>query len=130
MNYVKTNKTEDTWNRKDIRDMEPGENTDSIIDRIRELDISGMSFQNVVDYYRMNLASWRRFYKQDDTVNVNEVTTEKGLNSTRLQSMNIIFYITEKKNGGLSIKATLSDFSNQVEGGDADIDTLEELVST
>lgn len=126
MNYASTNKTERSWKRMGIREIEPDTNTDSIMDKVRALPIDGMSFQNVVDYYKMNLASWRRFYKQDDTVQVTEALTKDGSNCTRLQSLNIIFYIIERKKGKVEIKASLCDFSDLI-GSAADDEILEEL---
>ena len=99
MNYVSTNKTAESWGRKDIRTMEPDKNADTIIDRVRAMSIEGLTFDSVVDCYKTSLASWRRFYKQDDKIEVEETVSDTGLSCTRIQSMNIIFYVIEKKGG-------------------------------
>ncbi len=114
MNYVSTNKTAESWGRKDIRTMEPDKNADTIIDRVRAMSIEGLTFDSVVDCYKTSLASWRRFYKQDDKIEVEETVSDTGLSCTRIQSMNIIFYVIEKKGGKIETKASLVDFSNHV----------------
>ena len=117
MYYASTNKTAESWGRKEIRDMEPDKNADAIIDKVRAISIDGLTFESVVDCYKTSLASWRRFYKQSDTVEVEKTVLDNGLSKMRIQSLNIIFYVIEKKNGGVDVKASLVDFSNHVEKG-------------
>lgn len=110
MYYATTNKTAESWKRGDIRALEPDQTADAIIERVRSISVDGLMFASVVDCYKTSLASWRRFYKQDDTVSVEESVTADNLNCTRLQSMNIVFCVMEKKGGGIETKASLVDF--------------------
>jgi len=109
MFHVSTNKTEESWARKDIKDVKPSENSDEILERIQKLSIEGMSYDTVVDYYKTQLGTWRRFYKQDDKVEIEEAWTSDNRKVTRILSLNIVFYIREKKDGSFKVNGGFVD---------------------
>lgn len=105
MFYVSTNKTEESWSRNAIRKAKPSDDTNELVDRIARLSISGMSYESVVDFYKLQLASWRRFYKQSDEVDVTESFTSDSLRCSRIKSLNIVFYVKEMEDGTLKTNA-------------------------
>lgn len=98
MFYASTNKTEESWSRMGIRKMMPT-NPDEILSKVSSLNSSGMRYETAVDFYSCQLATWRRFYKQDDSVTKDESVSSDGLRITKLKSMNIVFTISENKDG-------------------------------
>lgn len=115
MFYASMNKTKDEWTRKGIRNEKPSDNSDEILDRIHKLNIDGMSFDDVVDYYRMQLSSWRRFYKESDEVVVTHSVTSGNLRAARIKSLNIVFYIIEESSSKLKINASFVTDSDEDE---------------
>lgn len=111
MFYASTNKTEESWCRMGIRKMMPNANPDEIFNKISSLSTSGMKYETAVDFYSCQLATWRRFYKQDDSVIKDESIASDGTRITKIRSMNIIFTVSENKDGhvkcnGMLIKET------------------------
>lgn len=92
---VSTNKTEESWARNDIKKIKPSEDSNEILERINKLNSEGMSYATAVDFYKLQLATWRRFYKEDDKVEVDEAYTADNKRVTQLKSLNIVFYVRE-----------------------------------
>ena len=109
MFHVTTNKTEESWARSDIKKAKPSENSDEILERINKLSTDGMSYDSVIDFFKMQLGTWRRFYKEDDTVQVDEAYTAENLKVTQVKSLNIVFYVRERKNGTIKITSGFYD---------------------
>ena len=95
MFHITTNKTEESWARSDIKKAKPSENSDEILERINKLSTEGMSYETVIDFFKMQLGTWRRFYKEDDQVVIDEAYTADNKKVTRILSKNIVFYIRE-----------------------------------
>ncbi|MCR4823424.1 MAG: hypothetical protein K5873_11205 [Treponema sp.] len=113
MYHISTNKTEESWSRSDIKKAKPSENSDEILERINKLGIDGMDYDTVVDFYKMQLGTWRRFYKEDDNVEVDEAWTLDNRKITRIRSLNIVFYIREKKDGTYKVNSGFVDTINE-----------------
>ena len=96
MFHVTTNKTEESWARADIKKAKPSENSDEILERIQKLSTEGMSYESAVDFFKSQLATWRRFYKEDDNVQVDEAFTADNRKVTRVKSLNIVFFVKER----------------------------------
>lgn len=112
MFHITTNKTEESWSRNDIKSAKPGEDSNEILERINKLSTEGMSYETVVDFLQMQLGTWRRFYKEDDSVDVSEAWTADNKKVTRILSKNILFYVRET--GANSYKVT-SGFVNSIQ---------------
>ena len=60
---ISTNKTEESWARNDIKKAKPSEDSNEILERINKLSTEGMSYETAIDFFKLQLATWRRFYK-------------------------------------------------------------------
>ncbi len=127
MFYASTNKTEESWSRMGIKKAKPSEDSNELVDRIARLSISGMRYETVVDFYKTQLASWRRFYKQDDTVEIDETFTSDQMRCARVQSLNIVFYVKEMKDGTVKTKVGFTDFPVDGIGDEESQEEIEEL---
>lgn len=128
---ISTNKTEESWARNDIKKAKPSEDSNEILERINKLSTEGMSYETAVDFFKLQLATWRRFYKEDDTVEVDEAYTADNKRVTQIKSLNIVFYVREvgpneiKVTSGFydtiktSCKKLFEDLNKQVEGKDS-----------
>ena len=92
---ISTNKTEESWARNDIKKAKPSEDSNEILERINKLSTEGMSYETAVDFFKLQLATWRRFYKEDDNVEVDEAYTADNKRVTQVKSLNIVFYVRE-----------------------------------
>ena len=92
---ISTNKTEESWARNDIKKAKPSEDSNEILERINKLSTEGMSYETAVDFFKLQLATWRRFYKEDDNVEVDEAYTADNKHVTQIKSLNIVFYVRE-----------------------------------
>lgn len=127
MFHVSTNATEDSWSRKDIKSAKPGEDSNEILERINKSSAEGMSYETAIDFFKMQLGTWRRFYKEDDKVEVTEAFTADNKPVTQIKSLNIVYYVREidstkiKVTGGFydtindPCKKLFDDVSNQIE---------------
>ncbi|MBQ9908839.1 MAG: hypothetical protein IJM48_03475 [Treponema sp.] len=95
MYRISTNKTEESWARNDIKKIKPSEDSSEILERINKLSTQGMSYDTAVDFFKMQLGTWRRFYKEDDKVEVDEAYTADNRRVTQVKSLNIVFYVRE-----------------------------------
>lgn len=128
---ISTNKTEESWARNDIKKAKPSEDSNEILERINKLSTEGMSYETAIDFFKLQLATWRRFYKEDDNVEVDEAYTTDNKRVTQVKSLNIVFYVREvgpneiKVTSGFydtiktSCKKLFEDLNNQVEGKDS-----------
>lgn len=128
---ISTNKTEESWARNDIKKAKPSEDSNEILERINKLSTEGMSYETAVDFFKLQLATWRRFYKEDDNVEVDEAYTADNKRVTQIKSLNIVFYVREvgpneiKVTSGFydtiktSCKKLFEDLNKQVEGKDS-----------
>lgn len=128
---ISTNKTEESWARNDIKKAKPSEDSNEILERINKLSTEGMSYETAVDFFKLQLATWRRFYKEDDNVEVDEAYTADNKRVTQIKSLNIVFYVREvgpneiKVTSGFydtiktSCKKLFEDLNEQVEGKDS-----------
>ena len=128
---ISTNKTEESWTRNDIKKAKPSEDSNEILERINKLSTEGMSYETAVDFFKLQLATWRRFYKEDDNVEVDEAYTADNKRVTQVKSLNIVFYVREvgpneiKVTSGFydtiktSCKKLFEDLNNQIEGKDS-----------
>lgn len=92
---ISTNKTEESWARNDIKKAKPSEDSNEILERINKLSTEGMSYETAIDFFKLQLATWRRFYKEDDNVEVDEAYTADNKRVTQVKSLNIVFYVRE-----------------------------------
>ena len=92
---ISTNKTEESWSRNDIKKAKPSEDSNEILERINKLSTEGMSYDTAIDFFKLQLATWRRFYKEDDKVDVDEAYTADNKRVTQVKSLNIVFYVRE-----------------------------------
>ncbi len=127
MFHVSTNKTEESWSRMGIKKAKPSEDSNELVDRIARLSISGMQYETVVDFYRTQLSSWRRFYKQDDNVTIEETFTTEKMRCSRIQSMNIVFYVKEMKDGSVKTKVGFTDFQLEGVAQNEEAEEIEEI---
>ncbi|MBP3773028.1 MAG: hypothetical protein J6I53_10135 [Treponema sp.] len=95
MFHISTNKTEDSWARNDIKNAKPSEDSNEILERINRLSTEGMSYDTAIDFFTMQLGTWRRFYKEDDKVEVDEAFTADNHRVTQIKSLNIVYYVRE-----------------------------------
>lgn len=95
MFHVSTNKTEESWARSDIKNAKPSTDSNAILERINKLSTEGMSYETAVDFFTMQLGTWRRFYKEDDKVQVDEAFTADNKRVSQIRSINIVFYVRE-----------------------------------
>ena len=128
---ISTNKTEESWARNDIKKAKPSEDSNEILERINKLSTEGMSYETAVDFFKLQLATWRRFYKEDDKVEVDEAYTADNKRVTQIKSLNIVFYVREvgpneiKVTSGFydtiktSCKKLFEDLDKQIEGKDS-----------
>lgn len=128
---ISTNKTEESWARNDIKKAKPSEDSNEILERINKLSTEGMSYETAVDFFKLQLATWRRFYKEDDNVEVDEAYTADNKRVTQVKSLNIVFYVREvgpneiKVTSGFydtiktSCKKLFEDLNKQIEGKDS-----------
>ncbi len=128
---ISTNKTEESWARNDIKKAKPSEDSNEILERINKLSTEGMSYETAIDFFKLQLATWRRFYKEDDNVEVDEAYTADNKRVTQVKSLNIVFYVREispneiKVTSGFydtiktSCKKLFEDLDKQVEGKDS-----------
>ena len=128
---ISTNKTEESWARNDIKKAKPSEDSNEILERINKLSTEGMSYETAVDFFKLQLATWRRFYKEDDNVEVDEAYTADNKRVTQIKSLNIVFYVREVGPNGIKItsgfydtiktscKKLFEDLDKQIEGKDS-----------
>ena len=109
MYHITTNKTEESWSRSDIKKAKPSENSDEILERITKITPEGMSYDNAIDFFKMQLGTWRRFYKEDDKVQVDEAYTNDNRRVTQIKSLNIVFYVIEMTDREIKIKSGFYD---------------------
>lgn len=95
MFHVSTNKTEESWSRSDIRKAGPSADSNEILNRINIQNTEGMSYETAIDFLKMQLATWRRFYKEDDNVEIEENYTAENKKVTQIKSLNIVYYVRE-----------------------------------
>jgi len=134
---ISTNKTEESWARNDIKKAKPSEDSNEILERINKLSTEGMSYDTAVDFFKLQLATWRRFYKEDDKVEVDEAYTVDNKRVTQIKSLNIVFYVREinpneiKVTSGFydtiktSCKKLFEDLNTQAEEGKDPFEMLE-----
>jgi hypothetical protein len=134
---ISTNKTEESWARNDIKKAKPSEDSNEILERINKLSTEGMSYDTAVDFFKLQLATWRRFYKEDDKVEVDEAYTADNKRVTQIKSLNIVFYVREinpneiKVTSGFydtiktSCKKLFEDLNTQAEEGKDPFEMLE-----
>jgi len=110
MFHVTTNKTEESWNRGDLKKARPSENSDEeILGRITKIIPQGMSHETAVDFFKMQLGTWRRFYKEDDNVQVDEAYTAENKRVTQVKSLNLVFYVREVNGSEIKITSGFYD---------------------
>ena len=85
------------------------ENSDEILERITKIMPEGMSYDNAIDFFKMQLGTWRRFYKEDDKVQVDEAYTNDNRRVTQIKSLNIVFYVIEMTDREIKIKSGFYD---------------------
>ena len=98
------NKTEESWSRRDIKNAKPSENSDEILERINKITPTDMSYDAAVDFFTMQLSSWRRFYKEDDKVQVDEAFTADNKRVSQIKSRNIVYYVVEMNEREIKIR--------------------------
>ena len=103
------NKTEESWSRADIKNAKPSENSDDILNRINRLSTDDMSYDTAVDFFKTQLGTWRRFYKQDDKVQVDEAYTADNHRVTQVKSLNIVYYVRELDGNKIKITGGFYD---------------------
>ena len=95
MFHITTNKTEESWSRSDIRKAAPSADSNEILQRINLQNTEGMSYETAIDFLKMQLATWRRFYKEDDKVELDEAYTVENKKVSQVKSLNIVYYVRE-----------------------------------
>jgi len=113
MYYHTTNKTEESWARSDIEKLKPSKDSKEILERINKLNISAMSYETVIDFIKAQLSTWRRFYKEDDKVEVEEAWTPDNRKVTRIKSLDIVYYVRIKKDGTYKVNSGTTDTINE-----------------
>lgn len=106
---VSTNKTEESWSRGDIKKVKPSEDSSEILERINKLSTEGMSYDTAIDFFKMQLGTWRRFYKEDDKVEVDEAYTADNHRVTQVKSLNIVYYVRELDGNKIKISSGFYD---------------------
>ncbi|WP_294428342.1 hypothetical protein [uncultured Treponema sp.] len=109
MFHITTNKTEESWTRGDIKKVKPSEDSNEILERINKIDTSQMSYSTAIDFFKLQLGTWRRFYKEDDNVQVEETYTEENKKITRIKSLNIVFFVRDLGEGKIKITSGFVD---------------------
>ncbi len=106
---VTTNRTEQSWARTDIKNAKPSEDSNEILERITKIMPEGMSFDAAVDFCKMQLGTWRRFYKENDKVDVDEAFTAENKKVTQIRSLSIVFYVREIDDRNIKISSGFYD---------------------
>lgn len=106
---ISTNRTEDSWSRKDLRKVQPSTDSSEILERITKIIPSDLSYEAAIDFFKMQLGTWRRFYKEDDTVEVDENFTADNKRVTQIKSLNIVFYVVDLNGREIKIKSGFYD---------------------
>lgn len=106
---VTTNRTEESWSRKDIKKVKPSEDSSEILERITKIIPSDMSYEAAIDFFKMQLGTWRRFYKEDDEVDIVENFTKDNKRITQIKSLNIVFYVVDLNGRDIKIKSGFYD---------------------
>ncbi|WP_296322014.1 hypothetical protein [Treponema sp. UBA3813] len=109
MFHITTNKTEESWARSDIKNAKPSEDSNEILERINKLSTEGMSYEAAIDFFKTQLGTWRRFYKEDDKVEVDEAWTADNKRVTQIKSLNIVFYVREVDARTIKIRSGFYD---------------------
>ena len=109
MFHITHNKTEESWSRNDIKKVKPSEDSNEILERINKIDTSQMSHETAVDFFKLQLGTWRRFYKEDDKVEVEEAFNEDNKKVTRVKSLNIVFFVRDLGEGKIKITSGFID---------------------
>ena len=104
MFHISTNRTEESWSRNDIKKVKPSEDSSEILERINQHSTEGMSFEAAVDFLKMQLGTWRRFYKESDKIDVDEAYTADNHRVMQIESLNIVYYVRDID--GTKIKIT------------------------
>lgn len=106
---ITTNRTEESWARRDIKNAKPSEDSNEILERINKISTAGMSYDAAVDFFKMQLGTWRRFYKEDDNVEIDEAYTADNRRVTQIKSLNIVFYVREIKENEIKVTSGFYD---------------------
>ena len=109
MFHITTNKTEASWSRSDIRKAQPGADSNEILERITKATPSEMSYEAAIDFFKLQLGTWRRFYKEDDNVDITEGFTADNKRVTQIKSLNIVFYVCDLNGRDIKIKSGFYD---------------------
>ena len=109
MFHITTNKTEESWARTDIKNAKPSEDSNEILERINKMSTEGMSYDTAVDFFTMQLGTWRRFYKENDKVQVDEAYTADNKRVTQIKSLNIVYYVREIDDRNIKIVSGFYD---------------------
>ena len=109
MYHITTNKTEDSWSRSDIRKAAPSSDSNEILQRINLQNTEDMSYDTAIDFIKMQLATWRRFYKEDDNVEVDEAYTVENKKVTQIKSLNLVYYVRELDSERIKITSGFYD---------------------
>jgi len=95
MFHITTNKTEESWSRADIRNAAPSADSKEILNRINIQASEAMPYSTAIDFIKLQLATWRRFYKEDDKVQTEETFTAENKKVTQIKSLNIVYYVRQ-----------------------------------
>lgn len=106
---VTMNKTEESWARSDIKKAKPSEDSSEILERINKLGTEGLTYETAIDFFKMQLGTWRRFYKEDDKVEVDEAYTADNKRVTQIKSLNIVYYVREINENQIKITSGFYD---------------------
>ena len=106
---VSMNKTEESWARSDIKKVKPSEDSSEILERINQHSTEGMSFETALDFLKMQLGTWRRFYKESDKIEVDEAYTADNHRVVQIKSLNIVYYIRELPDKKIKITSGFYD---------------------
>ena len=68
-----------------------------------------MSYDAAIDFFKTQLGTWRRFYKEDDKVEVDEAWTADNKRVTQIKSLNIVFYVREVDDRTIKIRSGFYD---------------------
>lgn len=106
---ISTNKTEESWARQDIKNAKPSEDSNEILERINNLGTDGMNYDSAIDFLKLQLGTWRRFYKENDMVEVDEAFTPENHRVTQIKSLNIVYYVRELKDSKIKVTSGFYD---------------------
>ena len=109
MFHVTTNKTEESWSRADIKKVKPSEDPNDIVNRINRQAAEGMDYKTAIDFLKAQLGTWRRFYKENDMVEVDEAFTPENHRVTQIKSLNIVYYVRELKDSKIKVTSGFYD---------------------